>query len=185
MDVSINISATVLETERLLLRPWRLDDLEDFNAYASVPGVGEMAGWRHHDSLATSRAILSTFIGKEVFALEEKATGRVIGSFGIHISWANDHPIYGELRQKEIGFALAKSHWGQGLMPEAVQAVIRFAFHYLRLEALTVGHFVDNQQSKRVIEKSGFTFVRTDNIHAPQLQQYFAIDRYILLNESK
>ena len=64
------------------LRPWRPDDLEDLYAYASVPGVGEMAGWPHHEDRETSKGILEHFIeGKKTFALEYQ--GKVIGSMGI------------------------------------------------------------------------------------------------------
>ncbi|MEG1743070.1 MAG: N-acetyltransferase, partial [Clostridia bacterium] len=47
MDTQIDITNTILETEHLILRPWHESDLEDFYEYASVPGVGEMAGWQH------------------------------------------------------------------------------------------------------------------------------------------
>ena len=58
----IDVSGTVLETDRLILRPFRETDLEDFYAYASVEGVGEMAGWPHHTSMETSRRVLDSFI---------------------------------------------------------------------------------------------------------------------------
>ena len=56
------ITSQTLETERLILRAWRADDLEDFYAYASEPGVGERAGWKHHESREESRRILESFI---------------------------------------------------------------------------------------------------------------------------
>ena len=56
---------------------------------------------------------------------------------------------------------LYKANWGKGLMPEAVGEVIRYCFEELGAEVLTVGHFEGNDQSKRVIEKSGFTFWRS------------------------
>ena len=49
MNAAVDISNVILETERLILRPWKLEDLEDFYEYASVDGVGEMAGWPHHE----------------------------------------------------------------------------------------------------------------------------------------
>ena len=48
MNAKIDISNVILKTNRLILRPWRLEDLDDFYEYASVEGVGEMAGWKHH-----------------------------------------------------------------------------------------------------------------------------------------
>ena len=46
MDAPVDVTKVRLETPRLLLRPWEEEDLEDFFAYASVDGVGPMAGWR-------------------------------------------------------------------------------------------------------------------------------------------
>ena len=51
MNADIDISNVVLRTERLILRPWRMDDLNDFYEYASVDGVGQMAGWKPHESV--------------------------------------------------------------------------------------------------------------------------------------
>ena len=50
MNVPIDISEVILTTERLTLRPWRLSDLDDFFEYASVDGVGQMAGWKPHEN---------------------------------------------------------------------------------------------------------------------------------------
>ncbi|WP_251209992.1 GNAT family N-acetyltransferase [Acetatifactor aquisgranensis] len=182
MDIQIDITDTVLETRRLILRPWEESDLEDFYAYASVEGVGEMAGWRHHESIEVSRSILEDFMShKNVFALVHRESGRAIGSLGLHPSWANEDEAYRDLKMKEIGYVLSREYWGQGLMPEAVRAVIGFCFDTCGLDALTVGHFSVNGQSKRVIEKCGFQFVKESRYHAKQLGKDFDDMRYILL----
>ena len=62
MNAQIDITGIRLTTERLVLRPWRYDDLEDFFAYASVDGFGLMAGWKPHRNMDESRNILSHFI---------------------------------------------------------------------------------------------------------------------------
>lgn len=62
MDISVDVSNIILETNRLLLRSWQEGDLNDFYQYASVEGVGEMAGWKHHESIEDSRQILQSFI---------------------------------------------------------------------------------------------------------------------------
>lgn len=182
MDIQIDITDTVLETPRLILRPWRESDLEDFFAYASVEGVGEMAGWKHHESIEVSRAILGDFMShKNVFALAHRESGRVIGSLGLHPSWANEDEAYRHLKVKEIGYVLSGDYWGQGLMPEAVKAVIGFCFDTCGLDALTVGHFSVNGQSRRVIEKCGFRFVKESRYHAKQLDRDFNDMKYILI----
>ena len=156
MNAPIDISAVVLQTERLTLRPWRETDLEDFYAYASVDGVGQMAGWTPHKDKAESQSILSRFIaGKHVFALEHR--GRVIGSLGLEpTGHCEDLPE--DWRGREIGYVLAKDRWGQGLMPEAVRAVIAECFGAQDYDFLTCGHFLRNRQSRRVIEKCGFSY---------------------------
>jgi len=182
MDIDIDITGVTITTERLLLRAWKEADLMDFYAYASVPGVGEMAGWKCHDSYNTSRKIMQIFMDeKNVFAIVHRETGKVIGSFGIDSSWANEDERYSSLRIKEFGYVLSRDYWGQGLMPEAVMAVAGYCFSELRLDAITCGHFSENEQSKRVIEKCGFTFVREGEFYSKQLKRTFTDKKYILL----
>lgn len=160
MNKPIDISKTVLTTERLTLRAWRETDLEDFYEYASVDGVGQMAGWKPHSDREESRTILAHFIeGKHVFALEHQ--GKVIGSLGIEEYKETDHPQLKDLQGREIGYVLSKAYWGQGLMPEAVQAVIAYLFDREGLDFVLVGHFDHNNRSRRVIEKCGFRYIKT------------------------
>jgi len=160
MNKQIDITNTVLTTDRLTLRPWRESDLPDFYEYASVDGVGQMAGWNPHRNVEESRAILSRFIsGKHVFALEHQ--GKVIGSLGVEEYSEKNYPELDALQGREIGYVLSKAYWGQGLMPEAVKAVIAYLFDVVGLDFVMVGHFDWNSQSRRVVEKCGFRYIKT------------------------
>ena len=160
MNARIDITDVTLNTDRLTLRPWRESDLHDFYEYASVDGVGQMAGWTPHKSMEESQIILSHFIeGKHVFALEHQ--GKVIGSLGIEKYNEANYPELNDQKGCEIGYVLAKPYWGRGLMPEAVKAVISYLFNEIKLDFILVGHFDRNARSRRVIEKCGFTYVRT------------------------
>ena len=182
MDVAVDISGVIIKTERLLLRPWQKKDLNDFFEYASVPGVGEMAGWPHHRNKKSTKQVLQLFIdGKNIFAIELMEKNKVIGSIGFHPSWANEDPDFMHLKVKDIGYALSKKYWGQGLAPEAAIAVIEWGFLNLDIDALTCGHFRYNIQSKRVIEKCGFTFVKESVYHAKQLNQVIDDAKYIMM----
>ena len=186
MDVTVDITDVNIQTGRLLLRPWAESDMFDFYSYASVPGVGEMAGWECHKSYNTTRRVMQEFMdGKNVFAITHRRDGKVIGSFGLHKSWANEDDLYSGLRLKEFGFVLSKDYWGQGLMPEAVGAVTAYCFDALGLDAVTCGHFKDNARSRRVIEKSGFRFVRECEFYAKQLNRGFEDYKYILLKSER
>lgn len=182
MNVNIDTSKIRLETNRLILREFCEDDIYDFFEYASIPGVGEMAGWPHHKSIETSQKILQGFLEeKEVFALELKENDKVIGSLGLHYSWANDDPKYAAQKSKEIGYVLSRDYWGRGLVPEAVCAVVSMCFNEYNCDMLTCGHFNTNHQSRRVIEKSGFKFEKRSIFHSKQLNKDFDDMKYVLM----
>lgn len=146
-----------LETERLILRRFKNTDLEDFFAYAKNPNVGPNAGWRPHETKEETAIILDDFIGgDEVWAIVLKENNKLVGSIGLHKD---------ELRTarnvKMLGFVLSEEYWGQGIMTEAVKEVVRYGFEELNLDLLSVAHFPFNIGSKRVIEKSGFSYEGT------------------------
>ena len=71
MNANVDISNVVLKTRRLILRPWRSEDLADLYEYARVDGVGQMAGWLPHKNMEESQKILDMFIAeKKTFAIE-------------------------------------------------------------------------------------------------------------------
>ena len=158
MNAKFSLNGKTIETARLLLRPFKKTDLDDFFEYASVEGVGEMAGWRHHKDKEESAAILDRFIsGDRTFAICDKATGKVIGSLGVEEYGREDAlSEFFDYKGRSIGFVLAKPYWGRGLMPEAVAAVVDYLFGELDLDFLLCGHFDINAQSRRVQEKCGF-----------------------------
>lgn len=178
MNKEIDLTGVRLETERLVLRPWRESDFQDFYEYARVDGVGQMAGWLPHRDLEESRRILSHFIAnRRCFALEHE--GKVIGSLGVEEYSEASYPELSALAGRELGYVLSKDYWGRGLMPEAVRAVIGYLFDAVGLDFILVGHFERNARSRRVIEKCGFTYVKT----RPYETQYGTVEmsrEYIL-----
>jgi len=183
MNKKIDISDVTLKTPRLTLRPWLESDLDDFHEYARVDGVGQMAGWVPHKSLEESKAILNSFIrDKRVFALEYQ--GKVIGSLGIEEYNVNHYPEFAASQGREIGYVLNKDYWGQGLMPEAVKAVIEWLFTSENLDFILVGHFDWNMQSRRVIEKCGFSYNKTVPYRTQFDKQENSVE-YIMWNPQK
>lgn len=160
LNVRIDISNIRLETDRLILRPFEEKDLNDFYDYAKVEGVGEMAGWPHHQSIEESKKILKIFMEeKKTFVLYHKETKKVIGSLGLEKYNENYYKEYDNQKGLELGYVLSKEYWGNGLMPEAVHRVIEFLFEEKNLDFITCSHFIKNSQSRRVIEKNDFHFV--------------------------
>ena len=166
MNAEFKLNGKIIETERLVLRPFKWDDLDDFFRYASVEGVGEMAGWPHHENKDKSKEILTHFIEEDkTFALYLKENGRVVGSLGVEFYGAEDKLTeFDGYKGREIGYVLAKDQWGKGLMAEAVKAVINYLFDEKDLDFLTCGYYDFNNQSRRVQEKCGFKPYRKLNM---------------------
>lgn len=158
MNANVDVTNVVLRTKRLILRPFNEDDLEDLFEYASVEGVGERAGWKHHKNIAETTQILEMFIKeKKTFAVVLKENNKVIGSIGIE-KYGREESLseFFDYKGREIGFVLSKDYWGQGLMPEALKGVIEYCFNEMDYDFLLCGHFDFNTQSARVQEKLGF-----------------------------
>ena len=184
MIAPVDVTNVRIETERMILRPWRESDLADFYEYASVDGVGQMAGWMPHKSVEESERILKSFIQhKKTFALELKESSKVIGSIGLEVRDV-DLGIPDVLIGREIGYVLNKDYWGKGLMPEAVKAVIDYCFNEWNFDWLTCGHFVWNDQSRRVVEKCGFLYIK-DVIHQTRFGTEEPTKLYVLYNPHK
>ena len=148
------LSIERLETERLILREFRESDAEDVYEYARDPEVGPNAGWKPHESLDESRGVVKNFIQSgEVWAIEDKATHKVIGSIGLHKREREGYTF-----DRELGYALSRAYWGRGLMTEAASAIVDYAFAH-GVKTLLVAHFDFNDRSRRVIEKLGFVKV--------------------------
>lgn len=158
MNAQFRVSGLCIETERLLLRSFKQDDLEDFYEYASVEGVGEMAGWKHHESLSDSDSVLRSFVtDDQTFAIVFKENNKVIGSVGVDkYGMENALTEFNDYRGREIGYVLSRDYWGRGIMTEAVRAVIDYLFNVLDFDFLTCGYYDFNIQSKKVQEKCGF-----------------------------
>lgn len=116
MNASFKINGAKIETERLVLRSFLESDLCDFYEYASVAGTGEMAGWRHHETIAKTREILDLFIEDDkTFAIVLKENNKVIGSLGVEKYGMEEAltEFYGYCG-REIGYVLSKDYWGLG-----------------------------------------------------------------------
>ena len=158
MNAFFTIGEVQIETERLILRAFKESDLADFYEYASVKGVGEMAGWNHHKSIDESAAIIDMFINEDkTFAIVLKESNKVIGSLGVEKYGLEDKLTeFDGYKGREIGFVLSKDYWGRGLMSEAAGAVIDYLFNELDFDFLLCGYYNFNVQSKKVQEKCGF-----------------------------
>ncbi len=158
-----------LQTDRLILRPWRQEDADDLYQYARDPAVGPAAGWPPHTSVDNSRAVIRDVLSApETYAVCLKETSRPIGSIGLKTGDATD--MTDRADECELGYWLGKPYWGQGLIPEAARALIRHGFEKLGMRAVWCGYYDGNEKSHRVQEKLGFVYHHTtENVEVPLL----------------
>lgn len=153
-----------LETERLLLRPWEDADAEILYKWASDPDLGPRAGWPPHTSVENSLEIIHGPLGEpETYALVLKETGEPVGSMGLFPpeKYCPPEDLPKDAVQLELGYWIARPYWGRGLVPEAGREMLRYAFEDLGCVVAHCSHYDFNAQSKRVIEKLGFTYRTT------------------------
>ena len=115
MNAVIDLKDVILETDRLILREWQESDLNDFFEYASVDGVGQMAGWQPHKNIEESKFVLDMFIREgKTFAVVLKENNKAIGSVGIE-KLSTEIDGYENMTGRELGYVLNKDYWGRGL----------------------------------------------------------------------
>ena len=159
----------VLETERVILRPWEEADAEECFKYAKDPRVGPIAGWPAHKNVEeTKEVIRNILMADETYAIVLKETGLVVGSIALMFKT--------NLAQKEdeaeLGYWIGVPYWGRGLVPEASRELIRHGFEDLHLNRIWCGYYDGNERSKRVQEKLGFKYQRTNkNVYVEQMDE--------------
>lgn len=148
-----------LYTRRLILRPWREDDAVSLYKYARDPRIGAAAGWKPHDSVEESREIIRNVLSApETYAVVLKSTGEPVGAAGIMLKENNVPLNNGEA---EIGYWIGFPYWGQGIIPEAVEELLRRCFTELNCPAVWCVSYEGNRKSERVQEKCGFKYHHT------------------------
>jgi ribosomal-protein-alanine N-acetyltransferase len=176
----------LIETSRLLLRrPTAEDAPAIFAGYASQPAVLQYLPFEQHRELGDSQQFVADLLtaqangSKDSFAITRRSDQQLIGMIGLR----GQHQATG---RTELGYALDQRCWGQGYMPEAVQAMVRYAFRQglYRVEALTL---TDNRASQRVLQKSGFTREGTlrQYQYVPKLNRRIDLVMWAILKEAE
>ena len=161
----------ILNTERLVLRPWTEQDAESLYKYAKDPDVGPIAGWPPHNSIEESMEVIrNVFNGTECYAICEKGRNKAIGAIELKLNGYTDMTDRDD--ECELGYWLGKPFWGRGYMPEAAKELIRRGFEDLGMTTIWCGYYDGNEKSRRVQEKIGFVFHHTcDEVSVPLLDE--------------
>lgn len=152
---------TVIETERLILRPFEPEDAQPmFRNWASDSEVTKFLTWPTHTSVEVTKQVVgdwcarNTDVRKYLWAIEWKEIKEPIGSISAV-------EIEEKTETVTIGYCIGRRWWGKGIMPEALQAVIAFFFEEVGASRIEACHDTHNPNSGRVMRKCGMTYEGT------------------------
>lgn len=174
----------IYETKRLILRPWEEADAEECHKYEKDPQYepivyhGYDPGsifWNEgsiYTSVENSRQIIREVLSvPDSFAIVWKETALPIGGIGLKFAdtpyWVNQDDD-----ACELVYWLGVPYWGQGIMPEAVQEILRYVFENLGMKNVWWEYYDINEQSERTKKKLGFHYKwTTENIEVPLVHE--------------
>ena len=166
-----------LETDRLILRPFELDDAESmFNNWASDEEVTKYLTWNTHKSIEETKSVLAFWVNqyeKEErinFAIVYKENNELIGGIDV-VGYLEGVPV--------IGYNLSRKYWNKGIMTEACKRVIELLFS-LNHEKIIIEAMVENIGSNRVIQKCEGVYDSTYDDYIPKKEKTVTINKYIV-----
>ena len=166
-----------LETERLILRPFDIDDAEDmFYGWANDAEVAKYVNWKPHKNVDETRALLSYWVSEYEkpqrlnFAIVLKSENRLIGGIDV-VDYENNIPV--------IGYNISKAYWNNGYMTEACKCLLNYllsqGFSEVKIDAV-----VENIGSNRVIQKCGGVLIKTEETSVPLKNSTAMVNRYVV-----
>lgn len=171
-----------LETPRLRLRRLQMRDAADIFRYSRDVEVARYVLWDAHRTVGDSRAYLRYMLRRyrnhepASWGIEWKATGAVIGTIGF--MW-----IQTDNSAAEVGYSLSRDYWGQGIMTEALKAVIAHGFGSMNLNRIEAQHETGNPASGAVMRKCGMTREGTLRQRLYNKGRYVDVELYAILRK--
>ena len=151
------IDLPVLETERLILRPISVDDLDAVFKWAGDSRVNKFLIYPLYKNSEDGREWITHLYEKEKnidYGFVYKETGKLIGSGGIYYHEDTD--------TWNIGYNLAFDFWKKGLTVEAMEKIIEYVRNKFEVKVIEGEFCVDNYGSRRVMEKLGMSYYKDD-----------------------
>lgn len=149
-----------LETDRLLLRKISPEDADDFFEFASDLQVALYTTWNPHQSVEQSRQTIKSILAKYetgepgAWGITLKTSPKLIGYCGLS-HWEPDH------RKASLFYFLERAYWGQGLVTEAVRALLDFGFERMDLNRIGANGHPANRATFKVLAKAGLQYEAT------------------------
>ncbi len=151
------MNTPILETQRLILRPFKEQDAQEvIDCWESDPEVAKYMFWTSHNDINKTKEWIDFELGQISkddwyrFALVLKDTNALIGTGLIYYE--------DEVESWEIGYNLGKKYWGKGYTTEAMKEILSFAQNQLHIKELVGRYAKENPASGKVMKKLGFQY---------------------------
>ncbi|MBU5478437.1 GNAT family N-acetyltransferase [Eubacterium sp. MSJ-13] len=172
-----------LETDRLLLRPFRIEDAKDvFDNWASDDEVTKYLTWPTHSSVEMSRSYMEFCINgyneKNVYqwGIELKNSHELIGNISVV-------KIIDEIDSMELGWVIGRKWWGNGYTAETAERLLKFLFTEVGANRICARHDINNPNSGRVMQKIGMRYEGTLRQSGKNNQGIVDMANYSVLRE--
>lgn len=164
----------ILDTERLFLREFTIDDAQLLIDLNSNSNVTRYTGDGPVESVAKAKEILETIIFPQYpnkigrWAVHLKSNNEFIGWCGLK--------FIEELNEIDLGYRFFEKHWGKGYATESAKAVLAYGFNALKLQEIVARAAIDNTNSIKVLEKVGMKFEKEAIEHGDKIYKYLLTD---------
>ena len=149
-----DLGTKTLETERLILRKFTLDDVDGmYNGWATDENVTRFVSWNVHPNKEFTKELITKWIeaydeNAYNWVVELKDTHELIGNISaVHMSKKNHYC--------ELGYCYGSKYWNKGYATEALKAVIDYLLDECELHVVEAKHYSSNPASGRVMQKAG------------------------------
>jgi [ribosomal protein S5]-alanine N-acetyltransferase len=160
----------ILDTGRLYLREFTLDDAQNFIDLNSNPRVVKYTGDGPIESLEKAREILTTITFPQYknklgrWAVHLKATDEFLGWCGLK--------FIEQLNEIDLGYRFFEKQWGKGYATESAKAVLDYGFRVLDLNEIVARAAIENTNSHKVLKKLGLQFEKEGEEHGDKIFKY-------------
>ena len=174
----------LLNTERLIIRDISLNDVADLFEYANLDDFGQNAGWPPHRNLGDSIRVITRFMEtKDVFAIVENNTNKMVGTIGIH-----QRIPFKEMErysQCEIAGCINPRYWRKGYFSECFDICTKYCFEELNVQLVWVCFQAQNYKTEGFVKKNQMIFYKSREEMVTQLKKtkvlyyyYYDKERY-------
>lgn len=168
---------SILESSRLILRPFSIEDVDDVLLYTSDDIVTKYLTWPSYKDKSEAEEVVKKFyidkIG--VFAIELKSENKCIGCIDLRLCI--------EHNKASIGYVLNRKYWNNNYMSEALSLILDLSFSKLELNRIEATHYVGNEGSGRVMQKCGMEYEGTGLQEVKVKGTFYDVAHYAILRE--